>query len=137
MTELVNRFIRTFPQHKYKIVKKHEKDYSLTFWKDNKIREIIINDDMTWNVIMKKYNDIDNSECSICYNNKTFMFKCKYCAFVLCVQCLKQLRSYKCAYCRREITKENLEHVINCSKTLEYDEIRKMLLQEFFGVDES
>ena len=64
-------------------MKKHEKDYSLTFGKDNKFREIIISDDMTWNVIMKKYNDIDNSECSICYNNKTFMFKCKYCAFVL------------------------------------------------------
>ena len=122
MTELVNRFIRTFPQHKYKIVKKYEKDYSLTFWKDNKIREIIINDDMTWNVIMKKYNDIDNSVCSICYNNKTFMLKCKYCAFVFCVQCLNQLRSDKCAYCRREIQKENFEHVIIFSKTLEHDE---------------
>ena len=99
MKELVERFIRSHPENHYKIQKK-ENEYVLTFMQNNALHDLTVC--TSYEILERKYNNLNNKTCSICFDENDVLDRCRYCGYTICINCQNEIDDFKCAQCRNE-----------------------------------
>ena len=93
MKELVERFIREHPGHRYDIIKKGN-EYALSFFIGNDLHDLVIC--TSYDIVERKYQDLQNRACCVCYEDVNILCRCKYCGFKMCEDCIRKLEYFIC-----------------------------------------
>ena len=101
--EIVARFIREYPMHKYKIILCDDY-YKLTFSINDNFFGFVIDDTTSYNILVHRYKNMQINKCDICDDYKKEFISCYKCCYKFCSDCafeiLLNYNKIDCPQCR-------------------------------------
>ena len=74
----------------------------------------------------RKYNNLNNKTCSICFDENDVLDRCRHCGYTVCINCVNTINDVRCAQCRNK----DLCYTFECS-IYNYDATIHKLIKEF------
>ena len=109
MKELVERFIREHPEHQCNITK-NENEFLLNFFIGNDLYDLSVS--TNYEILKRKYQDLQNKNCAVCFDDVDNLCRCKFCGFKVCKDCIRKLEFFNCPCCRNDQFFFNFERSI-------------------------
>ena len=73
----------------------------------------------SYDIVERKYQDLQNKACCVCYEDVTILCRCKHCGFKMCKNCISKLEYFICPCCRNDQFFFNFERsIFNYDATL-------------------